>query len=350
MENELAEVLKAAGKEMIPLETPDGSRLLVLPEGGRVLGLYAPGDPRNFLWTNPALRDAASARTFYTSGAWQNSGGDRTWLAPEIDFFLPEFPRLDVYHQPRALDPGSFRAEREADAIHLRMDLSLTPLRHGRPVALRLSRSVRAAADPLRHERNRSGWEGVQFAGYSLRTVLEFADPPADVPAIGLWSLLQMPHGGEMLLPTYSRTEPGVCFGEVPPGDLRVEPRGVRYRMRAPGGQKIGLSAVSSPGRIGYHYRTGETSQLVVRNFSVDPSGEYVDVPWTRPDELGCAVQICNVNLPEFGTFSELEYHAPAIGGATGRVRVEDVSRVWAFRGPFEQVSAVAGKLLGFSL
>jgi hypothetical protein len=350
MDEKLIEVLGKAGKETAIFQTAEGSQVLVLPRGGRMLGLFAPGDSRNFLWTNPALENANTAAAFLASDAWQNSGGDRTWLAPEIDFFLPNYPDLTTYHQPRALDPGNYQMEKTADSIRLTMDLNLTPLRHGRPVALRLTKSVYSAANPLHQERDLPEQTGLQYAGYSLRTTLELVDLTDGPPLIGLWSLLQMPHGGEMLMPSYGTAAPEIFFGDISSDDLRVEPGAVLFQTRATGAQKLGLRAISSPGRIGYHYRKGGVWQLIVRSFTVNPADEYIDVPWTKPEDVGYAVQACNVNTPDFGHFSEMEYHAPAIGGATGRSVSEDTSHVWAFRGSFAQMSSISEKLLGIRL
>ena len=93
-------------------------------------------------------------------------------------------------------------------------------------------------------------------------------------------------------------------------------------------------------------YATGSQSALVVRNFFVNPTGEYVDVPWADTDDLGYAVQSCNVVDEKMGSFSELEYHIPAVGQGTGRMRCEDGSAVWAFRGPSELVRLAARTLL----
>ena len=80
-------VLNSVGKSTRVLTQPDGTDLLLLPYGGRVLGLFALGSQENFYWTNPALASDESARAFYASEQWHNSGGDRTWLAPEADLF-----------------------------------------------------------------------------------------------------------------------------------------------------------------------------------------------------------------------------------------------------------------------
>ncbi len=162
---------------------------------------------------------------------------------------------------------------------------------------------------------------------------------------MGLWSLLQLPHGGEFLAPTYFRTDPRVYFGIPLLQDLIVGDHLVRYRMRAAGEQKIGIRAVATTGRMGHLYSAGEQVALVIRNFLVNPSGEYIDVPWVDPDDLGYATQACNVH-GALGSLSELEYHTSAIGKNTGWTACHDVSEVWAFRGPADAVQLMARSLL----
>src|ERR1035438_6572066 len=124
--------LKAVGKATEIYESPDGSKIVILPYGGRILGLFAPQSEENFFWTNAALANVELARAFYESDDWHNSGGDRTWLAPEADVFFPNFPKLDKYFQPRQLDPGNYRMERTAEAPQLVNDLYLTLTRSQR--------------------------------------------------------------------------------------------------------------------------------------------------------------------------------------------------------------------------
>ena len=113
MLKELIATLKAVGKPIELHETADGTRLLILPYGGRILGMFAPGSEENFLWTNSALNSVESARSYYASDDWQNSGGDRTWLSPEVDFFLPDPPLIENYFQPRQLDPGNYQLKKQ---------------------------------------------------------------------------------------------------------------------------------------------------------------------------------------------------------------------------------------------
>jgi hypothetical protein len=115
--------------------------------------------------------------------------------------------------------------------------------------------------------------------------------------------------------------------------------------MRARGEQKLGLQVLAVIGRAGYLYAEGDECCLVVRNFSVNPSGQYVDAPWREPGRAGFAIEACNINS-HLGRFSELEYHVPAIGGPGGEHACEDVSQVWAFRGRREDILEAARTLI----
>ena len=84
-----------------------------------------------------------------------------------------------------------------------------------------------------------------------------------------------------------------------------------------------------------------EWQQSGTNNFAVELIlGKFYDL------DPGSAVQACNI-ASGLGRFSELEYHAPAIGGDTGRDRCEDVSSVWAFRGGEEAIREIARRLIG---
>jgi len=344
--NTLVNVLKQVGKPTRVYQSPDGTRVLVLPYGGRALGLFSPRSRENFYWTHPALESVETARAFYASNQWHNSGGDRTWLAPEVDLFFPDYPKLDRYFQQRALDPGNYRIVEMENGFQLVNRLTVRLARVQRNVTLRISKSFGPAPNPLRHERE-VDLSDVEYAGYTQTTALELVGQSRTIPAkIGLWNLVQMPHGGELLIPTYCRSKPRLVMGTIPPEDLLVDEHMVRYRMRQRGEHKISLRAVAACGRVGYLYRSANQWRLIIRQFAVNPSGEYVDVPWNDPDDCGYSTQACNVNSG-LGQFSELEYHIPAIGGDTDRFQCQDEAQVWAFRGPRRQIAGICRRLVG---
>jgi hypothetical protein len=349
MLTDLIATLKAVGKPTELYQTEDGTRLLILPYGGRILGVFAPGSEENFLWTNSALNSVESARAYYASDDWQNSGGDRTWLAPEVEFFLPKFPNVDIagYWQPRSLDPGNYELIKSNQGVTLRNRLAIDAFRSRKRVSLEITKSVAAAPNPLRYD-TKIQTGAVEYAGHTLLTSLEIVDSNGnDAPMVGLWSLTQMPHQGELFIPTYAKADPRIYFGlvETPRGELAMSDRLVRFKMRAAGEHKIGVYAAVTTGRIGYLYPAGDKYALIIRNFFVNPSGEYADVPWTELDDRGYSTQACSVNS-RWGMFSEMEYHVPAIGGVTGLNRMEDRSQLWAFRGAREDIVKIARSLL----
>jgi hypothetical protein len=343
----LVNVLKKAGKPTRTLTFPDGTRVLLLPYGGRVLGLFAARSEENFYWTHASLESVATARAFYASDAWHNSGGDRTWLAPEVDLFFPHFPKLDGYFQQRSLDPGNYQVVETAGGLKLVNCLTVDLSRAHKKATLCITKSFGPAPNPLRYERGLD-LSGVKYAGYTQFTSLELLGQSRLLKAsIGLWNLVQMPHGGDLLVPTYSRTEPLRVFGSIPDKDLLVSDGLVRYRMRQKGEHKISLRAVATCGRVGYLYADSNDWCLIIRNFTVNPSGEYVDVPWNEDvGYCGFSTQACNINSG-LGRFSELEYHIPAIGQRTGRTRCDDEAQVWAFRGSRAKILRICRLLVG---
>ncbi|HEX4424784.1 MAG TPA: DUF6786 family protein [Terriglobales bacterium] len=349
MLQDLVATLKAVGKTTEVHQTEDGTRILILPYGGRILGMFAPGSDENFLWTNSALDSVASARSYYASDDWQNSGGDRTWLAPEVDFFFPKFPNIDIsgYWQPRSLDPGNYELTKTDQGVRLRNRLAVEGFRSKKRAELEITKSVASAPNPLRNDKS-LGKLSIEYAGHTLITSLKVLNPtPSDSPLVGLWSLTQMPHQGELFIPTYSKSKPRIYFGleNTPADELTVTDRMVRFKMRAPGEHKIGVYAAATTGRIGYMHGSGNRHVLIVRNFCVNPSGEYADIPWTEPEDRGYSTQACSVNS-KWGMFSEMEYHVPGIGGDTGLNHIDDRSQLWAFRGAREDIVKIARSLL----
>lgn len=339
--------LAAVGKRTELIRFADRTRILILPHGGRVLGLFPPGDDKNFFWTHPALESADGVRGLYAGDAWPNPGGDRTWLAPERELFIADMRRpFETYRAPATVDPGAYTAKQTGGQWRWKTRARVTLFRSRKTVGVELEKTMGPAPHPLRHEGDFS--LSAAYAGYTLHTSLRILSGlgKGGFP-VGIWNLLQMPHGGRMLIPTFGRAEPTVFFGKISRRDLAVHTGMVRYHMRAKGNHKISLRAPAIMGRVGYVYpSTGVNWNLVVRNFNVNPSGDYVDTPWDAPADRGHAFQACNVNS-EIGCFSELEYHAPVAAQGTGGDTCREQSQVWAFRGRRQSIEAIARRLLG---
>jgi hypothetical protein len=73
MNQRLLDVLKKVKKKVEIYTSVDGTSVLVLPYGGRILGLFAPNSEKNFYWTNPVLNDVSKAEAFFAGDQWQNT-------------------------------------------------------------------------------------------------------------------------------------------------------------------------------------------------------------------------------------------------------------------------------------
>jgi Family of unknown function (DUF6786) len=348
-ENELVNVLSDVGKAPVQQVHPDGSRLVLLPYGARVLGLFAPGSDENFLWVHPALASTASAEAFFRSGDWHNTGGDRTWLAPEVDVFFPQYPDTAVWKVPRELDPGAYQVIEESPTIKLAAKVAVTLSRSQEKVRARITKHWSPAPNPLRYEPIWTALGDITYAGYTQETCLEMLPGSDGAASIALWNLVCVPNGGEVLIPTHTRAEPEIYWGTIKATDLKVTNHLVRFRTGGAGIQKIGVRACASTGRLGYLHESDDAWTLIVRNFRVNPSGEYIDVPGQRstaPDAMGFSTQACNVQTGDWD-YCELEHHFPAVSFALGQTLSVDTSQIWAFRGPQDAVETVARSLLG---
>ena len=120
----ISQVLADVGHATHVLRHSDGFSLLVLPYGGRILGLYATDDSDNYLWTNPDLETATTARDLLHSSEWVNLGGDRTWVGPEVDSFIGDLSDAwGTYRVPPGIDPGRYKVTQASGSI------SIPPLR-----------------------------------------------------------------------------------------------------------------------------------------------------------------------------------------------------------------------------
>ncbi|MCC6164151.1 MAG: hypothetical protein IT182_12450 [Acidobacteria bacterium] len=343
----LIETLRSCREPFDVLAAGDGE-VLRLRRGARVLGLFTAGSEENLLWTHPALGNVDSAGALLANAASWNVGGDRTWIAPEVDVFFPAFPDTSICECPAALDPGAYQVTDSGLVNRFELRLSRTEA----TVSLELAKTWDAATAPP------SGVESlpadVSHVGYVQTTTLTALACDRDV-AIGMWGLLQVPSGAECLVSTRAAADVVSYVGGVTPGELHSSTRLLRYRPSTPGIHKIGVHAPVLTGRIGCLHREGDTAMLVVRTFDVDSSGTYIDTAWRTPDDLaspGCAAQLCAVDTPALGRFIELEHHTPALripptSSSASSTRLADASHVWACRGPGQQIRTIAERLFG---
>eukprot|EP01079_Euglenida_sp_SAG-EU17-18_P004525 gene4525-4753_t len=82
---------------------PLGAQLVVIPDGGRVCGMFLDGHDENVFWTPD-----------------DGVGGHRVWVAPEYRYFWtgpPDLERFTNNPTPPSLDPGPWRVSLVDDGV-----------------------------------------------------------------------------------------------------------------------------------------------------------------------------------------------------------------------------------------
>lgn len=328
----------------------NGVSILISQHGGRIFGPFLPsaqGESPSIYWMNDIFADSQAFRKFIQNEEW-NLGGDRIWIAPEIQYHVRDRQAFgNSLFWPRQVDPGSYHLEQSADdhwTLSQEMALEAFNLASGTK-HLRLERRIKPAADPLRnlaayHDLS----DGVAFAGYEHEIAL--SEKSHDAIMSESWSLIQLQPGGRLLIPASPDTEFVNYLSPV--GDLQSIRNGcVRLQITGRDQYKVGYKAAHIFGRAAYvnTLPDGRTYALI-RNYPNHPSSFYAEEPAKQPGQRGCSLHVYNDN-GKFGGFGELECNGMTIGGETGRSSSTDVLSLWLYVGTEEKIQAIIRHLLG---
>jgi hypothetical protein len=110
---------------------------------------------------------------------------------------------------------------------------------------------------------------------------------------------------------------------------------------------KLGFSPKAVAGQIGYISRLeNKDYYAIVKLFSVDPKGIYVDKPKENDRENGDVIQLYNHSKGQKITFAELGCHAPAPFLAPGEEQSFPISIIF-LQGKKEEVLQAVSQLIG---
>ena len=269
------------------METVKIGKMEILAEYGRILKLeIIPG--LNVFWNN-----LSNEKTAY---GWFNPGGDRVWISPESELFMPD-GTAESYTVPAGADPGKCSiTKRDENSVEMVNEISVNFFKYGRTLKLNMTRTIK--------ELESDAPVGVAFAGYEQRIKLEAAESFSAELRPALWSVLQLPPGGKIIFPAgnmvrftgnmpANNAENGIITLDVPSPDIPC---------------KIGLPSEESKGIMAYTNFDCAQPYLVIRQFNVVPGGRYADAPLSAPHSP-CAQQFY-FDDGALGGFGEMEYHS----------------------------------------
>jgi hypothetical protein len=315
--------LNTTGIKYAVLESGADGAVLVLPEYGRVLGVWSHWRGENALWVNPDFLRLLSIGA--KGDEWMNPGGDRMWLGPEEEFFP-----LDA-GVPPALDPGRFDGSSEKAGYRMENRGETRAWKTGTRVTFRISRSVR----PLDEERLAAMWgtTWLRQAGCQEEAALEVSSE-SPVPA-WLWNITQVRAGAEVSIPLHSKAE-SACLARLPPEAVLIARGCALMTVRAGRAQKVGFAADETRMRriLSLEEREAGRAQLVVKDFEgteamgTSRDSAVVECRWGGQDACG-----------------ELTCASPVVI-AGGKKRLLWKTSLCAFSGRTEEVRAFASRII----
>lgn len=332
----------------LPLQ--DGAFLLVGERGGRVFGPFLTPGAESIYWVNPVFASPEAFTHSLHAGFW-NQGGERVWIAPEIQYFVHD--RRDFWgtnRLPPQMDPGHFTlSDPSGDGLSLENELTLPAYNTASgEKALHLTVHLRRVENPLRFLPAAARLlSGLTYAGYEQVVTLQ--ETNASPIQSESWNLVQLNPDGVLLIPASPQVAYHDYFEPVDSAHQKICANHVRLRITGRRRYKTGYSAVHLTGRSAYYSTLSDgRACLLVRNFFNNPSAPYIEEPPHLPGAMGDSLHVYN-DGGAFGGFGELEVHGQAIGGATGRSASTDQFVMWLYAGEPAALRAVAAHLLGIS-
>jgi hypothetical protein len=326
-------------------------RLIILQHGARILGPFITIESSSIFWLNRALAQPESFRAFLSSGDW-NLGGERVWIAPEIQYLVRD--RTDFWGSvqvPAQMDPGRYVLDKsQPNQCRLSQSLTLAAfnLATGQK-ELHVDRLVKPVEDPLRHLSNYQNLvDGVTFAGYEQ--IVTLSESKHDDIASEVWNLIQLNPGGQLLIPASPQPEFSDYFEPLDSDYQVIHSNHVRLEITGDRRYKVGYKAAHVLGRLAYfNHLDQDRAYLCVRNFFNNPGASYVEEPADWPGRRGHSIHVYN-DGGALGGFGELECNGQTIGGATGRSVTTDQFILWLYVGAADKVKRLVPHLVGLDI
>ncbi len=332
-------------------ELEENLKIIITERGGRILGPFLKDSEESLLWINKIFVNPDDFREFIKKNEW-NIGGERFWLAPEIQFSIKDRNDFwNTYHLPEAIDPGNYTLDdSHTNYTTLDQNISVTAynLAHGIK-QVKVKRIIRPIENPLQFTNiDHSILNRVIFGGYEqIVTLSEITHNDITCES---WILMQLNPGGTIYIPCTPKIEATNYFEPIDSQYQQIFPNYVALKITGDRRYKVGYKSAHIFGRLAYLNTLEDgKSYLLIRNFFNNPSAPYAEEPPERPGNRGYSVHIYNDN-GDFGGFGELECNGQPIGGKTGKTYTVDNFTLWIFIGDYKALREIALHLLGIEI
>lgn len=351
------QVLSAVGEDYRILPLQGSASLLITRRGARVLGVFPSPDAENLLWTSRAFDSVDSFRAFTTrTDGWSwNLGGDRCWVAPEINYNVQD--RRDfggTWHIPAEMDPGNYHLTEDHGTMSLTTEMRLTAYAHGAAIGtahIHTERVLHLTSNPLARHPAMTG--DVVYLGYEQQVTLKQLGDQLPVPS-EIWNLVQLNAGGTLIIPVLGEVAASDYVGDVPAFARTTHGGVLHLPLNGKHQFKLGYKSLCMTGRMGYlHDLPDGRAYLLVRNYFNDPANFYAEEPPDQPGNTGHSVHIYNDGggAGNGRPFCEMECSGRTLGTFDGFARsaASDTFSLWAYVGARTAIDEIALALVGSS-
>lgn len=326
----------------------DGFSLIITQHAGRIFAFDENG--HSLYWMNARLAHAEDFVNYLHAKEW-NMGGERIWIAPEIQYNIRD--RHDFWNThsiPTDIDPAHYRLSEDNNKVKLSQDMSLEAFNISSGIKnLSIERIIRKIDNPLRDLKQFTDlMSEVHYAGYEQTVQLTETNDTSIYSES--WNLVQLEPDGMLYLPVTASPEVATYFGNPPQDAISADNHCVRLAITGTQQYKVGFKSLMMTGRMAYlKIREDESASLLIRNFDNNPSAFYSEEPPDEVGKRGFSVHIYNDD-GNIGGFGEMECSGQAIGADTGRHSSQDTFRMWLFTGKNQALETIAELLLGIDL
>ena len=345
----ILETFDYCGLDYEILNIGDGWQIAVTRHGGHIFGPFSEEYPEGLFWIPDSIREKDRYRELIDKRIW-NIGGDRVWIAPEIQFNIRDRSHYrESLDTPKAIDPGNYAMTRKGEQICLEQSLDLESFNTVTgSIHVDFRRTILKAANPLRMLPDFPElMSGLSFCGYEQ--ILDLTGSSKEDIFAESWDLLQVRTRGILFIPMYTPRRGTDHYAPAGDHEYPVE-HGICLKLTGDSQYKIAYKSALLTGRFGY-MKESDTLQtyLIIINYPNNPSAMYSEEP-PQPElagDTGYSIHIYNDDGMS-GGFAEMECNMQTIGNPTGISRSVDRLSTWIFSGPKKQLKKVSVMLLGY--
>lgn len=313
-----------------------GNGFVVVPKfGARILAVSVGAE--NLFWTHPDIL--------------LGQGGQRSWVSPEGGdkgfLFTSDWTGTRDFSP---MDPGNYEVVyfNENKNIGLRNSFNSTSNDQKENYDLTLVREMAIMADPLAKKPDFQGLE-YEYLGINFVHKLRNNSEEKLDRILALWSLIQVPPKGTMIVPVEEVSDEawrGNYFEPIPEEYVKANPDSFSYFLHGSRRYKVGIRPGSSEGVISYIFDTEkEQASLVFMIFPVKKDARYVDRPKMEQDTNGDAIQIYS-HLEEGPlAFGELECHSWGLDLQAGGEQGFPI-KIHMYRAPLDVLKTIGNALI----